>query len=239
MILVGFADPQHQHENDILTAIDERFEELEDTIILASLVPQLHDRLFAVEQLLKVSASPLSAALADAQTKRQEEVASRGPQWGNETASPRKIAPPDGDGDAKPIVPAENNNPNERISVVNDIEDLKANSPLRRRDVKKITDISRSKAGIGFLFFFFDMCQNQTQYTKGTDAIVEGEGLASGAIAADSSYGFWVNNVKLLSDVSDLDLDEMVDAGNPECGDIGNAEPMINYLRHWAGPTTW
>lgn len=63
---------------------------------------------------------------------------------------------------------------------------------------------------------------------------MEGEGLASGAVALDSSYGFWVNNVKLLSDVSDLDLDEMVDAGNPSCGDIGNTEPMINYLRHWA-----
>ena len=43
----------HANEPDILHLIDERFEELEETVALARLVPQLHDRLFEVERMLK------------------------------------------------------------------------------------------------------------------------------------------------------------------------------------------
>ena len=43
----------HANESDILQLIDERFEELEETVALARLIPQIHDRLFDVEQMLK------------------------------------------------------------------------------------------------------------------------------------------------------------------------------------------
>ena len=43
----------HANEPDILHIIDERFEELEETVALARLIPQIHDRLFDVEQMLK------------------------------------------------------------------------------------------------------------------------------------------------------------------------------------------
>lgn len=43
----------HANESDILQIIDERFEELEETVALARLIPQIHDRLFEVEQMLK------------------------------------------------------------------------------------------------------------------------------------------------------------------------------------------
>ena len=43
----------HANESDILQIIDERFEELEETVALARLIPQIHDRLFDVEQMLK------------------------------------------------------------------------------------------------------------------------------------------------------------------------------------------
>ena len=43
----------HANESDILQIIDERFEELEETVALARLISQIHDRLFEVEQMLK------------------------------------------------------------------------------------------------------------------------------------------------------------------------------------------
>eukprot|EP00438_Fugacium_kawagutii_P032823 Skav217171 [mRNA] locus=scaffold2777:35316:35618:+ [translate_table: standard] len=43
----------HANEPEILQLIDERFEALEETVALAALIPQLHDRLFEVEQTLK------------------------------------------------------------------------------------------------------------------------------------------------------------------------------------------
>ena len=49
----------HANEPDILHLIDERFEELEETVALARLVPQLHDRLFEVERMLKNEAREL------------------------------------------------------------------------------------------------------------------------------------------------------------------------------------
>lgn len=43
----------HANEPEILQLIDERFEALEETVALAALIPQLHDRLFEVEQTVK------------------------------------------------------------------------------------------------------------------------------------------------------------------------------------------
>ena len=125
-------------ESDILHAIDEKFEEMEETIILASLVPQLHERLYAVEQLLKIGASPLSTVIQDAKARRQkDEEQKKGPQFGDATSPPQKL-PPDDDANA--------DSPSHvKLGVSSDINDLMALSPAKRRDVKKITDISRSK----------------------------------------------------------------------------------------------
>ena len=127
-------------ESEILHAIDERFEELEDTIILASLVPQLHERLHVLEQMLKVSSSPLSR-LAEVQRPRGKDVlGSKGPQWGDDTASPTKKSAPDDDDTAK-----EANNEDVKVGMATDINDLMALSPVTRKEKKKITEISRSK----------------------------------------------------------------------------------------------
>ena len=39
------------------------------------------------------------------------------------------------------------------------------------------------------------------------------------------------SGVNVLSDLSVMSLDSMVDSANSNCGDIGNEEPMLNYLR--------
>ena len=128
-------------ESEILHAIDERFEELEETIILASLVPQLHERLHVLEQMLKVSSSPLSR-LPEVQRPRGKEIPeNKGPQWGDETASPTKKTPPDDDDD-----PNRGANTEEvKVETGTDINDLMALSPVTRKEKKKITEISRSK----------------------------------------------------------------------------------------------
>ena len=125
-------------ESEILHAIDERFEELEETIILASLVPQLHERLHVLEQMLKVSSSPLSR-LPEVQRPRGKDVlGSKGPQWGDETGSPAKKGAPDDDDDKGANT--------EEVKVgMGDINDLMALSPVTRKEKKKITEISRSK----------------------------------------------------------------------------------------------
>ncbi|CAE7302044.1 unnamed protein product [Symbiodinium natans] len=66
-----------------------------------------------------------------------------------------------------------------------------------------------------------------------------------------TQYGFWVSDVSLvretacilpeaslksrLTESSVLSVDETVDAYNPDCGDIGNQEPILNYLRNALG----
>ena len=47
-----------------------------------------------------------------------------------------------------------------------------------------------------------------------------------GTSRAESGSG-----VNVLSDQSVMSLDSMVDSANGNCGDIGNEEPMLNYLR--------
>eukprot|EP00434_Breviolum_minutum_P039498 symbB.v1.2.035078.t1/scaffold4537.1/size38323/1 len=128
-------------ESEILHAIDERFEELEDTIILASLVPQLHERLHVLEQMLKVSSSPLSRLQESKGPRGKDVLGSKGPQWGDETASPTKKAPPDDDDD--PTRGA--NTEDVKVGMGTDINDLMALSPVTRKEKKKITEISKSK----------------------------------------------------------------------------------------------
>ena len=127
-------------ESEILHAIDERFEELEDTIILASLVPQLHERLHVLEQMLKVSSSPMSRLPESKGPGGKDVLGSKGPQWGDETASPTKKAPPDDDDPTRGA-----NTEDVKVGMGTDINDLMALSPVTRKEKKKITEISKSK----------------------------------------------------------------------------------------------
>lgn len=138
-------------ESDILSAIDEKFEELEETIILASLVPQLHERLHALEQMLKIGTSPLSTAIQEVKARKEKER-HKGPQWGD-TCSPLPIRPPEDHANAEEDLDKGTDSPSHvKVGVSSDaateINDLMALSPVRRREVKRITDISRSKVSV-------------------------------------------------------------------------------------------
>ena len=62
-----------------------------------------------------------------------------------------------------------------------------------------------------------------------TKAISEAQGQVG--ITNATKYGLWVQGVGFLSASTSLTLDELVDEHNPDCGDLGNEEPMLNYLR--------
>ncbi|CAE7036725.1 unnamed protein product [Symbiodinium sp. CCMP2592] len=61
------------------------------------------------------------------------------------------------------------------------------------------------------------------------------DGIPNLEAIQETEYGFWVREVSRLTDASVLSLDETVDAYNPDCGDIGNQEPILNYLRNAVG----
>ena len=126
-------------ESDILTAIDAKFEEMEETIMLASLVPQLHERVHALEQML--------AAEKHWSPDNESKTASKlGPQWGNEASSPRRIAPPDDEINAGVHLEQKNNAPEVKVGVEHNISDLTSMTiGSRRPSVPRVTDISRSK----------------------------------------------------------------------------------------------
>ncbi|CAL1172253.1 unnamed protein product [Cladocopium goreaui] len=126
-------------ESDILTAIDAKFEEMEETIMLASLVPQLHDRVHALEQML--------AAEKQWSPDNEPKTASKlGPQWGNEASSPRRIAPPDDEINAGVHLEQKNNAPEVKVGVEHNISDLTSMTiGSRRPSAPRVTDISRSK----------------------------------------------------------------------------------------------
>ena len=144
----GTFQPQ---ESEILSAIDERFEELEETMILAALVPQLHERLAAVEQLLKIQKSPDLKEIAGSKWREIKDQVKEegnqggptGPKWGD-AASPQKLPPPD-DEITSGVNVEENNTSDVKVGMEHNISDLTQMSPVKRRDVKKITEISRSK----------------------------------------------------------------------------------------------
>ena len=136
----GTFQPQ---ESDILSAIDERFEELEETIALASLVPQLHERLHAVEQMLKIGNKPTQEWSSDSLDKGAR-MGPSGPRWGDEQTSPRKIAPPDDEINSGVKVEMNNSVDAKVEEVEHNMSDLTMASS-KRRSLPKITDISRGK----------------------------------------------------------------------------------------------
>jgi len=64
-----------------------------------------------------------------------------------------------------------------------------------------------------------------------TYAIEEGERIGYGLNQSDADYGVWLGDTNTLSEVAILSLDESIDLFNPKCGDVGDTEPMLNYLR--------
>jgi len=136
----GTFQPQ---ESDILSAIDERFEELEETIALASLVPQLHERLHAVEQMLKIENKQTQEWSPDSLDNKAR-MGPSGPRWGDEQSSPRKIAPPDDEINSGVKVEMNNSVDAKVEAVEHNMSDLTM-ATSKRRSLPKITDISRSK----------------------------------------------------------------------------------------------
>ncbi|CAK9048900.1 Uncharacterized protein SCF082_LOCUS27166 [Durusdinium trenchii] len=132
----------HANESDILHLIDQRFEDLEETVSLAALVPQLHDRLFEVEQIVK---------------RLQEEPPNRGPRWSvSDSKPPAPLAPPDDDDveGQKALVPRlslpkgeETPVPPEREEIPTGLSprSMAAHSPVKRERRKTITQVSRDK----------------------------------------------------------------------------------------------
>ncbi|CAK8991445.1 unnamed protein product [Durusdinium trenchii] len=68
-----------------------------------------------------------------------------------------------------------------------------------------------------------------------TDAIVEGETIGYGLSMNETRFGVWVSDVTVLSDLEAADLDDLIEEGNVACGDLGNQEPLLNYLRYMLG----
>jgi len=149
-------------ESDILTFIDEKFEEIEETIVLASLVPQLHERLHAVEKILKIQNSPgLKEAVGSKWKQLKEEHQQMGPKWGD-AASPQRLAPPDDEINSG-VNLEENNTSDVTLGVghnddklgVGDKADIEDSSDLtsmtrtltekRRENMKRIAEMSKAK----------------------------------------------------------------------------------------------
>ena len=149
-------------ESDILTFIDEKFEEIEETIVLASLVPQLHERLHAVEKILKIQNSPgLKEAVGSKWKQLKEEHQQMGPKWGD-AASPQRLAPPDDEINSG-VNLEENNTSDVTLGVghnddklgVGDKADIEDSSDLtsmtrtltekRRESMKRIAEMSKAK----------------------------------------------------------------------------------------------
>ncbi|CAE7199229.1 unnamed protein product [Symbiodinium microadriaticum] len=133
----------HAHESDILQIIDDRFEELEETVALARLIPQLHDRLFQVETMLKRR----EVGGAEAQS---------GPQW-SESEPPARIVmqdcdeAPDEDNPQELRLDLDGNKMGQNVHM-KDVptglspRSMAAHSPARAKPSKrKITEISRDK----------------------------------------------------------------------------------------------
>ena len=144
-----------QEELEILQAIDQKFEELEETVALASLVPQLHERLHAVEQMLKIQNKQTQEWSLDSLDKGR--MGPSGPKWGDEQTSPKKVLPPDDEInsgvklDMKSDVKVEQGEQVEQVKQVKHVEGNISNltdltsSPKKPRSVTKISERTNVK----------------------------------------------------------------------------------------------
>lgn len=111
-------------EPDILHAIDARFDELEETVALASMVPELHERLAKLEEMMTRMSQGFRGDL-------------KGPQIANEPP-PAPIVPPDDVVGMKDEV----DNAEKKLHVGNDTPKSEKST---KSHVSKITEFSRRK----------------------------------------------------------------------------------------------
>ena len=123
----------HAHESDILHLIDQRFDDLDETVALAGLVPQLHDRLFQVEVILKNLQAEMEIEIASPKKK--------GPQW-SDSEPPAQISRPDDEDDM------EVQNPN-NLSLTVDLQEKEEEMP----EIPKLPTGLSPRQGLGVLFF--------------------------------------------------------------------------------------
>ena len=107
--------------------------------MLASLVPQLHERVHALEQ-------TLAAERLWSPDNEPNTASELGPQWGNEVSFPRCIAPPDDEINAGVHLEQKKNAPEVKVGMEHNISDhTSLTNGSRRHSVPRVTDISRSK----------------------------------------------------------------------------------------------
>lgn len=64
-----------------------------------------------------------------------------------------------------------------------------------------------------------------------TIAVGEAERIGVDLEQNDTKYAIWFTDVALLATSATRSLDEILDAENPGCGDVGNEGKMLNYLQ--------
>ena len=130
-----------QHEElEILQAIDQKFEELEETVALASLVPQLHERLHAVEQMLKIQNKQTQEWSPESLDKGR--MGPSGPKWGDEQTSPRKVLPPDDEINSG--VKLDMNSDGKKVEQGEQVEQVKQVKQNLEGNISNLTDLTSS-----------------------------------------------------------------------------------------------
>eukprot|EP00913_Durusdinium_trenchii_P022105 g20771.t1 len=76
--------------------------------------------------------------------------------------------------------------------------------------------------------------ENQTE-TIQTAALSEALDLENIEDPRGAEYGVWLRGVSLVTDWESLSLDELVTQSNPDCEDLANEVPLLNYLRDALG----
>lgn len=63
---------------------------------------------------------------------------------------------------------------------------------------------------------------------------MEGEKIGYGLSIDNASFGVWVSDVAILSDLATTDLDDLIEDSNLDCGDLGSSGPWLSHLRFLA-----
>ncbi|CAE7235057.1 unnamed protein product, partial [Symbiodinium sp. CCMP2456] len=72
-------------------------------------------------------------------------------------------------------------------------------------------------------------------YQLQSKAIDEAEMLSLSDESSGTAWGVWLGSVDVLTETSILPLEQSVDVFNPRCADLGDTEPLRNYLREFLG----
>ena len=72
-------------------------------------------------------------------------------------------------------------------------------------------------------------------YELQSKAVDEAEVLSLSDVSSGTAWGVWLGSVDALTETSILPLEQSVDVFNPRCADLGDTEPLRNYLREFLG----